>query len=76
MTFWKRIEKIGSRLGIVAGIVVTISGGSLYVGAKKIISGITETLQVKDITDSIRAEMSIHWKASESLHDDISGIKE
>ena len=76
MALWKRIEKFGSRLGIIAGIVITLSGGSLYVGAKKFVTTIGETFRMKEVMDSVRTEFDIHWKASESLHEDIELIKE
>jgi hypothetical protein len=73
---WKRIKEFATRLGVISGIVVTLSGGSLYVGAKKFVSAIGETFRLKEVMDSVRTEFDIHWKASESLHDDVLMLEE
>ena len=73
---WKPIERFGSRLAVIGGIVLTLTGSSLYMGGKKVILVIRETIQLKDVMDSLKTEYQIHWDVSESLHEDILALKE
>jgi len=73
---WKPIERFGSRLAVIGSIVLTLTGSSLYVGGKKIVVAIKETIDLREVMDSLKTEYNINWKVSESLHEDILVLKE